>query len=105
MTATSPKRIRSARGQSSNPPASTGKIISPGENHHSDRCTAATPMASVAMVRTKAIRRFRVMNWRRIWPVTRAATERASRAERVRGRETMMGELYPHPQRSGTLPN
>jgi hypothetical protein len=51
-------------------------------------------MASVAMVRTKAIRRFRVMNWRRIWPVTRAATERASRADWVRGRETMMAELY-----------
>jgi len=34
------------------------------------------------------------MNWRRIWPVTRAATERASRADWVRGREIMMAALY-----------
>jgi hypothetical protein len=54
--------MRSARGQSSRPPASTGRIISPGENHASDEWTAATPMPTVAMVSTAAIRRFRVMN-------------------------------------------
>ena len=42
------------------------RMAIPGENHHSDRCTAATPMATVAIVSTKAIRRLRVMNWRRI---------------------------------------
>jgi hypothetical protein len=34
----------------------------PGENHHSDRCTVATPMPTVATVSTAAIRRFWVMN-------------------------------------------
>ena len=62
MTATSPNRMRSARGQSSRPPASTGRIIIPGENHDSDTCTAATPMNTVATASTAAIRRFRVMN-------------------------------------------
>ena len=69
----------------------------PGENHHSDRCTVATPMPTVATVSTAAIRRFRVMNWRRIWPFAHAAAVRARRTGRVSGRETMMAALYPPP--------
>ena len=34
----------------------------PGENHHADTCTEATAMAIVSTERTKAIRRFLVMN-------------------------------------------
>ena len=45
MTATRPNRIRSARGHSSRPPASIGRIIRPGENHHSDRCDRGHPDA------------------------------------------------------------
>ena len=56
------KKMRSARGHSSRPPARIGKIITPGENHHSDRCTEATAMMIVTSERTKASRRFLVMN-------------------------------------------
>ncbi len=62
MTAAITNRTRSARTQSSMPPARMGRIITPGENHHADTCTAATPMATMASARLNASRRFRVMN-------------------------------------------
>jgi hypothetical protein len=66
-----------------------GKIITPGENHHTDTCTAATAMAAVARHSANAIRRFLVMNWLRSsdWNLRRARCRRG-------GAETMMGELY-----------
>ena len=72
--------MRSARGHISRPPARIGKIITPGENHHTETCTAATEMAITATDKVNAIRRFRVMNclvsWvRRTWtapPIRRA---------------------------------
>ena len=80
------------------PPARIGRIITPGENHHSDRCAAATPIAMIATASPKAIRRFRVMNCR--LTTARSRCPRARRARRARcekraGRETMMAALYP----------
>ena len=66
MSAIRPNRIRSARGQSSRLPASTGRIIRPGENHETDTWTAAIPITTVAMASPKATRRFLVINWRRV---------------------------------------
>ena len=69
----------SARGQSSRPPARIGKIITPGENHHSEMCTAATAMAIVAAESTKAIRRFLVMNCLVSWSWRDRKTRRTRR--------------------------
>ncbi len=76
--------MRSARGHSSRPPARIGKIITPGENHHSDRCTEATAMAIVTTDRAKASRRFLVMNCLVSW-VRRECMNRSARRPR-RGR-------------------
>ncbi len=102
--------MRSARGQSSSPPARIGKIITPGENHHSEMCTAATAMAIVTAESTKAIRRFLVMNclvsWFRKDRRVRSTRRRPAPGRAVGGRsgpfgagtvgggaETMMGAL------------
>ena len=60
--AISTNRMRSARGHSSSPPASTGRMSRPGENHDSDTCTAATLMTAVTTVRATAARRFPVIS-------------------------------------------
>ena len=90
--------MRSARGHSSRPPARIGKIITPGENHHADTCTEATAMAIVTTERTKAIRRFLVMNCLVSW-VRRVCTKRSARRRPGRGRlgcgaVVMMRALY-----------
>ena len=54
--------MRSALGQSSRPPQRIGRIISPGENHRSDTCTASTAIAIASAVSPAATRRFLVMN-------------------------------------------
>ena len=90
--------MRSARGHSSSPPARIGKIITPGENHHADTCTAATAMAIVTTDRTKAIRRFLVMNclvsW--VWRVCRKRCARRRQGRRFLGcgAVVMMRALY-----------
>ena len=56
------KNMRSARGHISRPPARIGKIITPGENHHTETCTAATEMTITMADKVNPIRRFRVMN-------------------------------------------
>ena len=76
--ATTHKKIRSARGHSSRPPARMGKIITPGENHHTETCTAATAMAIAATESANASRRFLVMNCLVSW------VRRAPRADRAR---------------------
>ena len=78
------KKMRSARGHSSRPPARIGKIITPGENHHSDRCTEATPIAIVSTESAKASRRFLVMNCLVIW-VRRVRMSRRARRHPRRG--------------------
>ena len=83
-TAANPKKMRSARGHSSSPPARIGKIITPGENHHADTCTEATAMAIVAAERTKARRRFLVMNCLVSW-VRRVCRKRCARRRHGRG--------------------
>ena len=90
--------MRSARGHSSRPPARIGKIITPGENHHADTCTEATAMAIVTTERTKAIRRFLVMNclvsWKRRVCTKRSARRRPRRALLGCGAVDMMRALY-----------
>jgi hypothetical protein len=88
--------MRSARGHISSPPARIGKIITPGENHHTETCTAATAMAITAADKVNAIRRFLVMNClvnsvRRTWstPTIRPARRRPW----IGGEVTMMREL------------
>jgi hypothetical protein len=56
--------MRSALGHSSRPPQRIGRIISPGENHRSDTCTASTAIAIARAVSPAATRRFLVMNCR-----------------------------------------
>ncbi len=84
------KKIRSARGHSSRPPARIGKIITPGENHHSETCTAATAIAITTSESTKAIRRFLVMNCLVSWVlkdrITRPARRRPAPGRSCRGR-------------------
>ena len=84
--------MRSARGHISRPPARIGKIITPGENHHSEMCTAPTEMAITATDKMNAIRRFLVMNCLLSWerrtrmnPPIRAARRRP----RIAGGVTM----------------
>ena len=90
--------MRSARGHSSRPPAKIGKIITPGENHHSDRCTAATAIAIVSTERANASRRFLVMNClvscvRRVL-MSRSARRRPGGRPVCCGAVTMMRALY-----------
>src|SRR5215472_19007938 len=95
-----PNRIRSARGHSSRPPPRIGKIITPGENHHSDKCTAATAIATVATVRPNATRRFLVMNCALTWLLSQLPATRTGRtAVRIlasRAGTVMLGAGYPH---------
>jgi hypothetical protein len=88
--------MRSARGHISRPPARIGKIITPGENHHTETCTAATEMAITATDKTNAIRRFRVMNCLVSW-VRRVTSTPRTRPVRRRpfqdGGVTMMRAL------------
>jgi hypothetical protein len=56
-----------------------GKIITPGENHHSDRCTEAIAMAIVTSESTNASRRFLVMNWCVSWLRSLDSSRLASR--------------------------
>ena len=95
--AANPKKMRSARGHSSRPPARIGKIITPGENHHSDRCTEATAMAIVTSERAKASRRFLVMNCLLSWVRRECRNRSARRPGRGLvgcGAVTMMRALY-----------
>src|SRR5208282_252524 len=92
------KKMRSARGHSRRPPARIGKIITPGENHHSDRCTEATAIAIVSTEKAKASRRFLVMNCLVSW-VCRVLRNRRARRRPGRGplgcdAVTMMRALY-----------
>src|SRR5215467_4972805 len=102
-------RMRSARGHSSSPPAKIGKIIRPGENHDSEIRTAATPIPTTASARTKASRRFLVMNCRRARPRSATAVAEVADQSRRSELETMMPKLYrfwirrPCPD-SGVLP-
>ena len=57
-------------------------MITPGENHHTDTCTAAIPMATMASARLKASRRFRVMNC--LLSTARTCCPRARRPRRAR---------------------
>jgi hypothetical protein len=76
-----------------------GKIITPGENHHTETCTAAIEMAMTATDKTNAIRRLRVMNCLvscvRRNPGTRVNRPARRRAVRTwdGGGETMMRAL------------
>ncbi len=90
-------RIRSARGHSSRPPARIGRIMTPGENHHTESRTAATPIATRLSASAKASRRFLVMNWRRTRPRARSTDDRAAGHSRPGKRENMMPELYRPP--------
>jgi hypothetical protein len=75
-----------------------GRIITPGENHHAETCTAATPMTTTASVSPNASRRFRVMNCLLSTSrncCTRARKPCAARGGGWSGRETMMAALYP----------
>src|SRR5947208_3516421 len=87
-------RTRSARGQSSRPPASTGRMSRPGENHDCDTCTAATAMNAVTRARTRATRRFPVMSCRATHPLTVCQAERTACRGRATTRAIMMAELY-----------
>jgi len=92
----STNRTRSARGHSSSPPASNGKIITPGENHDIETRTAAVPMATTTIASTNASRRFRVRNCRRTRPRTRCAAA-STTAPNPRGpRTTILPALYRH---------
>jgi hypothetical protein len=88
--------MRSARGHMSRPPPRIGKIITPGENHHTETCTAATEMAITDADKMNAIRRFLVMNCL-VSCVPRAANTPWTRPARGRpfqgGGETMMRAL------------
>ena len=73
-----------------------GKIITPGENHHTETCTAATEMAMTATDALNATRRFPVMNCLVSWNRTAAGTPRIRPARRrpwTGGGLTMMREL------------
>src|SRR6266566_4031852 len=95
-------RMCSARGQSSSPPASTGRMSRPGENHASEIWTAATLMNTVTSARPTATRRLRVMNWWLTQPLALLAAERAASRERDQPGTTMMAALYRPAGRSGT---
>ena len=88
--------MRSARGHMSRPPARIGKIITPGENHHTETCTAATEMAITAADRMNPIRRFLVMNClvSCVCRVTNAPRTRPARRRPFQaGGDTMMRAL------------
>ena len=88
--------MRRARGHISRPPARIGKIITPGENHHTETCTAATEMAITATDKMNAIRRFRVMNCLVSWARRTRRTPPIRRARRrpwIGGGVTMMRAL------------
>jgi hypothetical protein len=67
-----------------------GKIITPGENHHTETCTAATEMAITATDKMAAIRRFLVMNC--LVSCVRTAPS-ALRTRPARRREFRAGEV------------
>src|SRR5262249_52332056 len=91
----SANKMRSARGHSSSPPASTGRMSSPGENHDCDTCTAATLMNAVTTVSSSATRRFPVMSWRDTSPPALRQAERTASSGRATPRATMWADLYP----------
>ena len=73
-----------------------GKIITPGENHHTETCTAATEMTIAITDKVKASRRFLVMNWLVNWAsrIFGADPTRCSPLGRpLGGGVTMMGAL------------
>src|SRR5215472_7605812 len=92
--AMSTNRMRSARGHSSRPPASTGRMSRPGENQDCDTCTAAMLMNAVTTASSRATRRFPVMSWRATHPLTLRQAERTACRGRATTRATMMAELY-----------
>src|ERR1700746_1968917 len=82
--AANPKKMRSALGHSSRPPARIVKIFTPGQNQHADTRTEGTALAIVTSERTKAIRRFLVMNCLVSW-VRRVCKKRWARRRHGRG--------------------
>ena len=66
-----------------------GKIITPGENHRTETCTAPTEMAITATDKVNAIRRFLVMNCLVSWARSNLTMRPAPRRPRIGGRVTM----------------
>ena len=86
--------MRSARGQSSSPPARMGRIMTPGENHSPVSWAAAMPMITTDSASSPASLRFLVMNWRLATPRARRADVRATDRIRPVTPPTMMAALY-----------
>ena len=85
---------RSARGDSSRPPARIGRITTPGEIQSLLTVTAATPIPMTTSASPIASLRLRVMTSRRIRPRCRAAADLAADQNRRRNLATILPELY-----------